>query len=128
MAGQSKSPATKAYRVCIVAATYLEPREVVGPTGDVTVQHVYSVGRFGEEIQLTEAQATRLLDLGAVKPADEPLTYEEMDRKQLDAAVKERGITVSGSGANGEVLDTDIVNALNTYDAGQAGATVKPGA
>jgi hypothetical protein len=122
-------PKTKTYRVATLAARYIKPQIGVGPDGQEVVVQTTAVGRFGEEIELTDAEAKRLEDLGplnpdgsrrpAVKPKDEPLTYDEMTDKQLDALISDRGITVSGSGANGEALTVDKVNALNTYDQGQ---------
>jgi hypothetical protein len=114
-----KIPAKKPFRVVFSAASYIDPIEGLGPDGQATVLQVYKVGRQGETIELTTAQAARLQELGAVKPADEPLSYSEMDTKQLKALADERGVQVQGSGANGAVLDQDIVNALTVYDQGQ---------
>lgn len=114
-----KIPAKKPFRVVFSAASYIDPTEGLGPDGQATVLQVYKVGRQGETIELTDAQAARLQDLGAVKPADEPLSYNEMNTKQLKALADERSVQVQGSGANGAVLDQDIVNALTVYDQGQ---------
>jgi hypothetical protein len=96
------------------------------------VVNATAVGRFGETVELTDAEAKRLADLGprnpdgsrrpAIKPKDEPLTYDEMSDKQLDALIKDRGISVTGSGANGEALTIDKINALTTFDQGQGSA------
>lgn len=117
---------TSKYRVVGVAATYFAPAETL-INGKVDTVQTYQVGRFGEEIDLDDAQAKRLEDLGVVRPADSALGYDEMTVDQLKAESDARGITVEGSGANGAVLKTDYVNALNTYDAGEAGAVVTPG-
>jgi hypothetical protein len=111
--------ASSEYRVVFSAATYIDPVEGLGPDGQPTTLQVYKVGRQGETITLTDAQAARLLDLGAVKPADEPLSYSEMSTAQLQALADQRGIQVQGSGANGAVLDSDLVSALTVYDQGQ---------
>jgi hypothetical protein len=107
------------YRVVFSAATYIDPVEGLGPDGQPTTLQVYKVGRQGETIELTGPLNPDGSRRPAVKPKDEPLTYDEMTDKQLDALISDRGITVSGSGANGEALTVDKVNALNTYDQGQ---------
>jgi hypothetical protein len=58
-----------------------------------------------------------------VKPEDAPLSYDEMNDKQLDAEIKERGVTVTSSGADqDQPLRTDKINALLTFDQGQGSA------
>ena len=124
MATQTKkAPATKPYRVAIAGAIYDRFAETIGPDGEDQVVPVRELALFGQEIELTEREARRLTELGAVKPAGEPLSYDEMDDKQLDAVVKERGITVSSTGADAEQpLRTDKINALLTYDQGHGRA------
>lgn len=119
----AKLPATKPYRVCIAGAVYLRYRETINADGEDVVIPTRELAIFGEEIGLTDREARRLTELGAVKPADEPLSYDEMDEKQLARAVSERGITVRSSGADQDrPLRTDFVNALNTFDQGQGKA------
>jgi hypothetical protein len=78
---------------------------------------------FGEQIDLTDREARRLAGLDAVKPKDEPLSYDEMDEKQLAKLAKDRSVTVRSSGADADrPLRTDYVNALNTFDQGQGKA------
>lgn len=109
----SKSP----YRVVAVGASYLDHVETILPDGSEGVVPVYKVGRFRETINLTDNQARRLQALGVVKPADAPKGYHEQDQEALQKLVDERPeITVVGSGANGEVLHTDLINALENHD------------
>lgn len=109
-------PEKSPHRVVTVGASYLDHTETILPDGSEGVVPVYRVGRFGEIIQLAENQARRLLHLGAVKPADAPLAYHEQDQQALQAQADDRGITVVGSGANGEVIRTDLVSALENHD------------
>jgi hypothetical protein len=125
-------PKTKTYRVATLAVRYAQPRLTLGADGQDMVVNATAVGRFGDEVDLTDAEAKRLEELGplnvdgsrrpAIKPKDEPLTYDEMSDKQLDALIKDRGISVTGSGANGEALTIDKINALTTFDQGQGSA------
>ena len=119
----AKLPDTKPYRVCIGGAMYASPRIARSIDGSETVMYPTVLGERGEEIQLTASEAERLtsLDTGpAVKPAGEPLTYDEMNDKQLDAAVKDAGVTVVSSSADSDKpLRGDKINALLTYDQGR---------
>lgn len=118
-----KLPATKPYRVKIVGATYYEPVEAINVNGEPYVAQQYKVAGFGEEIMLTEQQANRLTGLDAVIPAGEPLTYAEMDEKQLAAVAKDRGVAVRSTSADAEKpLKDDYINALNAFDQGQGKA------
>lgn len=118
-----KLPATKPYRVKIVGATYYEPAEAINANGEPYVAQQYKVGGFGEEIMLTEQQARRLLDLDAVLPSAEPLTYAEMDESQLADLAKERGVEVRSTSADqDQPLKDDYINALNAFDQGQGKA------
>lgn len=119
-AGSAKMPDTKPYRVCIAGASYRSPIITTDFDGSESVVFAALVATFGEEIELTTREAGRLKDLGAIKGAGEPLSYEEMDDKQLDGAVKERGVTVISSGADADQpLRVDKINALNTFDQGR---------
>lgn len=119
MAG-AKLPDTKPHRVVIAGVRYLKPTEVLdADSGDTVVRQVADLATFGQEVQLTDREARRLGELEAVKPADAPLGYEEMNEVQLADIVRTRGITVQGSGANGAVLRQDQVNALTIYDQAQ---------
>lgn len=118
-----KLPETKPFRVVVVGVSYNEPTHALHPeTGEDIVVHAGKVGVHGEEIQLTEVQARRLEELGAVKAKGAPLGYEEQDVEALKALAKERGLDVKGSGANGGVVKDDLIQALNTYDAGALGS------
>lgn len=125
-----KLPETKSYRVATLAVTYLSPVESFDANGGEIVAQVTKVGRFGEEIDLTVGEAKRIQVIGEglvppvelIKPAGAPLDYQEMTVPDLEALAEERGIEVSGTGANGGVLKEDLVNALNTYDRGQSGS------
>ncbi len=116
----AKLPDTKPYRVCIGGAMYASPRVFVGLDGTEGVAYPSVLGQRGETIELTDREARRLTDLEAVKPADEPLSYDEMDDKQLDAAVKAAGVKVTSSSADSDrPLRGDKINALRTYDQGR---------
>jgi hypothetical protein len=115
-------PAKEPYRVSALGATYFDPVIGLRPDGSEGVISVDRIGRFGETIELTAGQAARLVDLGVVKPAGEERSYDEMTVDELKALADERALDVKGSGANGAALKDDYVNALNTFDQGQAGA------
>jgi hypothetical protein len=120
---QAKLPDTEPYRVCIAGAVYLKYREAVNADGDDVVIPTRELAVFGEQIDLTDREARRLTGLDAVKPKDEPLSYDEMDEKQLAKLAKDRSVTVRSSGADADrPLRTDYVNALNTFDQGQGKA------
>lgn len=115
-----KLPQTKPYRVCIGGAMYTEPKLAQGFDGTESVVLVSRLGERGEEIALTDREAHRLTELDAVKPAGEPLGYDEMNDKQLDAAVKAAGVNVVSSGADSDQpLRADKINALRTFDQGR---------
>ena len=113
-------PDTSPYRVCIGGAMYSEPKLYMGFDGVESVIYVTKLGERGEEIQLTDREAHRLTELDAVKPKGEALSYDEMTSKQLDAAIKQAGITVTSSGAESDKpLVADKINALRTFDQGR---------
>lgn len=115
-----KLPDTKPYRVSIGGAMYTEPKITMGFDGKESVIYVSKLGERGEEINLTPREAHRLTELGAVLPKDEPLGYDEMNDKQLDAAVKDAGVKVISSGADQDrPLRADKINALRTFDQGR---------
>lgn len=115
-----KLPDTKPYRVCIGGAMYASPRLAQMIDGTDVVLYPTVLGERGEMIDLTAREAKRLTDLEAVKPAGEPLTYDEMNDKQLDVAVKDAGVTVVSSSADQDKpLRSDKINALLTYDQGR---------
>lgn len=117
---KAKLPDTKPYRVCIGGAMYASPRVAVNIDGTETVMYPTVLGERGETIELTAGEAQRLTGLEAVKPADEPLTYDEMNDKQLDAEVKRLGVTVVSSSADRDKpLREDKINALRTFDQGR---------
>jgi hypothetical protein len=119
-----KLPATKRYRVSIAGASYQKHKTDVGADGQDVEVVTRELALFGEEIELTDREAKRLTDLDAVKPADEPLSYEEMDTDALAKLADERGIDVNGSAVDGQALKDDYINALRIYD--QAQGTVRP--
>jgi hypothetical protein len=123
--GDLTFPDTQPYRVLGVGATYYAPVATVGGDGKPTVVLSYRVGARGEQIDLTADQAERLEGLGAVKPWDDPLSYDEMDDDALRSAAASRGVLVPSSGADSDKpLRTDFINALNSYDLGQDAAVV----
>lgn len=116
----AKLPDMKPYRVSIGGAMYQSPKLVMGYDGVESVVYVTRLGERGEEINLTDREAHRLTELEAVKPAGEPLSYDEMNDKQLDAAVKAAGVTVVSSGADSDKpLRGDKLTALRSYDQGR---------
>jgi hypothetical protein len=130
--GDLTLPATKPHRVVGVGATYYEPVKSVGPDGKPAVILTYRMASRGECVELTEDQAERLIDLGAAKPWDEPLSYDEMDDDALRSAASQRGVAVTSSGADADrPLRQDYVSALSAYDLGQdaavLGASTVPG-
>lgn len=113
-------PDTKPYRVCIGGAMYQSPKIVMGFDGTESVVFVTVLGERGAEIELTDREAYRLTELEAVKPKGEPLDYDEMNSKELDAAVKAAEVTVVSSGADQDKpLPGDKINALRTFDQGR---------
>jgi hypothetical protein len=119
-AQKAKLPATKPYRVSIGGAMYASPRVAQNIDGSEQVSYPVVLGQRGETIMLTDAEAQRLTDLEAVKPADEPLSYDEMNDKQLDAAVKAAGVKVTSSSADSDrPLRGDKIAALLTFDQGR---------
>jgi hypothetical protein len=121
-------PATETYRVSIAGAIYNKPVSGYGPDGQPTVVLTRELALFGQQVELTAPEAARLRELEAVKPADAPLSYDEMDEKQLSGLAKERGIDVRGTGADGAVLKADLINAQLIYDQAQGRAGVPPNA
>jgi hypothetical protein len=96
--GSLELPATTPHRVVAVGATYLDATETLGPDGKPTVAYISKVAYRGETVELNAHQARRLIDLGAVKSADEPLSYDERKVEDLGAAVAASapgGVTVS---------------------------------
>lgn len=114
---QSKEQAGGAgdYRVVQVFCTYVEPRERDLGGRKRTLQ-VQRTGRFGDTIALSAAEAQRLLDAGAVRPAGDAKSYEEMYVDELEELAAARQLEVRGSGANGHVLKQDLVDALSADD------------
>jgi hypothetical protein len=127
----SKLPATKTYRVAQAGVIYNRFVESTGLDGEDTIVVVRELATFGQRVELTEREVNRINKIGAeltppvvyVKPEDAPLSYDEMNDKQLDAEIKERGVTVTSSGADqDQPLRTDKINALLTFDQGQGSA------
>jgi hypothetical protein len=112
-------PDTQPYRVLGVGAVYFAPAAVIGGDGKPTVVHVNKLATRGQVIDLVPFEARRLLDLGAVKEADEPKSYDEMDGGELADIARSRGLAVRGSGADESVpLREDYINTLNAFDTG----------
>jgi hypothetical protein len=125
-------PDSQEYRIVGVGASYYAPMKTIGPDGKPTVVYVYQFATRGQTVQLTEDQAERLEGLGAVKPYDEPKSYDEMDETELRQLSGERGLRIVSSGADpDQPLRQDYVQALKTYDtgadAGVVGAASAPG-
>jgi hypothetical protein len=113
-------PETKPYRVAMLGATYNKAEAVYGPTGP-TLQFLNVLGSRGEIIYLDDAQAHRLLALGAVKEADDPRAYTEMNETELAALAKSRGVEVRSSSLDeNQPLRPDYIAALEAHDAGVA--------
>src|SRR4051812_24799520 len=105
-------PETKPYRVAMLGATYNKAEAVYGPTGP-TLQFLNVLGSRGEIIYLDDAQAHRLLALGAVKEADDPRAYTEMNETELAALAKSRGVEVRSSSLDeNQPLRPDYIAAL----------------
>ena len=130
----SKLPETKPYRVAQAGVIYYKVKVRTGLDGEDETIATPVLGTFGEEVQLTEREVNRLAQVGLdyaasmglkepveyVKPKDAPLSYDEMDDKQLDKLIKDRDLTVHSSGADDEQpLRTDKINALLTFDQGR---------
>jgi hypothetical protein len=112
-------PATEPYRVVIACATYNEHVAVYNEAGEAVARPRYAWGLRGEVINLTKGDAHRLLDLNAVRPADEPKGYEEMDDDELRTLVRARGVSVRSSGADADrPLRTDYIASLQAFDIG----------
>lgn len=120
-------PATKPYRVCTVGAVYDRFVEVVDDDGEDAVRKVRDLATFGQTVELTEREARRLTALDVVRPAGDPLTYDEMNDKQLDKVISDRAINVRSTGADADQpLRTDKINALLVYDQGRGVAGRSP--
>lgn len=117
---ESKSAGKRGdYRVVAVGVGYDDPTEITDSQGNTTTVAIRRDGRAGEVISLTASEAARLEALDAVVPADAPSTYREMSVDDLQAEADSRGLTVEGTGANGNVLKEDLVGALEAHDASQ---------
>lgn len=111
---------SKEYRVVSVGLSYTAPERVTNPDGSEGTVHARKDAHAGDTITLTAAESERLVALGAVVPADADKTYGEMTVKELQAEADERGLTVEGSGANGNVLQEDLLTALKADDEAKA--------
>lgn len=125
-------PQTKAYRVVGVAAIYQQPTQALNSEGEVTYVMTPTLGTRGETVELIDFEAQRLAALGAVKPADEQRSYDEMGDDELAAETLSRGIDVVGSAVDGSVRREDSINALVMFDQGATagitrGTTTVPG-
>jgi hypothetical protein len=125
-------PSTESFRVVGVGATYYEPVPTVGGDGKPTIALSYRSAGRGERVELTAYDARRLQQLGAVKPWEDPKSYDEMADDELSRHASARGITVTSSGADPEQpLRQDYVAALNAYDQGAdtgvLGVSTEPG-
>lgn len=131
MADEVKLPKTEKFRVVIAGAAYDSPRIRHDEQGKGEVIYVRESAVRAEEIELVPREAKRLQDLGAVVPASEPRSYDEMDDAELAAETKARGLVVTSSSADpDQPLRQDFVAALQTFDAGQTagvGVSTVPG-
>lgn len=117
---EAKLPKTKTFRVVIAGAAYDEPRIRHNQQGDAEVIFVRESAVRAEEIELVPREAHRLQELGAVVPASQPRSYDEMDDAELAAEAQARAIVVrSSSAAPDQPLRQDFLTALRTFDAGQ---------
>jgi hypothetical protein len=105
------------YRVVAVGVGYYDPTEITDSQGNTATVAVRREARNGDTIELTKSEADRLLALEAVVSSDAPETYREMQVDDLQAEADSRGLTVEGTGANGNVLKEDLVTALEADDA-----------
>lgn len=119
-------PATEPYRVVGVGATYLDARVAIGGDGKPTVVYATLVAPGRQIVQLNEHEARRLSALGAVKPAGDPPTYDEMGEEQLAILATSRGVTVRSTSADPDKpLREDYINALAIHDIGSDDAVLK---
>lgn len=118
---------TQQYRVKGAGAIYQKQHETLGPDGKVVTVMASTLAVHGETIDLVPFEAHRLLALDAIKPADEPLAYDEMDDTQLASLVAVRGLDVRGTAADGTVRREDQINALTIHDQGNLAANPAAG-
>lgn len=111
-------PDLEPYRVVIMGATYQRPLAVYGPTGPM-LAFSHEVGARGSVILLDEAQARRLVDIGAVKPTDDPRSYDEMLEPELAQHARALSVEVRSSSMDPkQPLRQDYIDALQAFDAG----------
>lgn len=129
----AQMPDTKPYRVVGVGATYQKPVEALGENGEVKIVNGPALALRGEVIDLIPFEARRLEALGAVRPAEDAPSYDEMSDEDLTANATERRLDVRGSAVDGSVRREDLINALMIHDqgigvtGGTVGATTTPG-
>lgn len=80
-----------------------------------------------EVVELTQEQYERLKHLGRKvednepiadkQPANVELSYEKMTKEDLEKLVTERALSPIGTGADGGIVKTDLINALKAADA-----------
>lgn len=117
--GSVELPSTEKYRVTGLGAVYYEPVETIGPTGLPMIAYVSRLGTRAQIIDLVAGEARRLGALGAVKPAGEPPSYDEMNEEQLAVLATQRGVSVRSTSADPDrPLREDYINALHTHDLG----------
>lgn len=124
--GSVELPSTEKYRVTGLGAVYSEPVEAIGADGKPTVVYVTRLAGRAQVVDLIAGEARRLGALGAVKPAGEPPTYDEMNEQQLAVLATQRGVVVRSSSADADQpLREDYLNALFTHDLGQDEGVLK---
>jgi hypothetical protein len=119
-------PPTEKYRVTGLGAVYYAPTEIIGADGVPKVAYVTNLATRAQVIDLVAGEARRLSALGAVKPAGDPPTYDEMDEQQLAVLATSRGVAVRSSSADPDrPLREDYINALFTHDLGSDEAVLR---
>lgn len=110
-------PDTQEYRVVVVGVLYQEPRIDHDLEGNARVIYVTQTAPRGAVVGLVPREAKRLQDLDAVRPADSPKGYDELDDEQAKAAAAARGLVVRSSGADADQpLREDYITALHNAD------------
>lgn len=80
----------------------------------------------GDVVELTQEQAERLARFGKVVKEDDALAnenpvnvevnYDKSSKEDLEKLAAERGLVVEGTGKDGGVVKTDLVEALKADD------------
>lgn len=117
MADEVKVPDTQDFRVVVVGVLYDSPRLDHDLEGNPKVIYVRQTAGRGQVIGLVPREAKRLGDLSAVRPAEDPKGYDELDDAEAKSAAAARGLVVRSSGADADQpLREDFITALVNAD------------